>query len=127
MVLHSKLVAVELAVELVVKLAVNLTTANHWMPNLVMSANFDLPTQTAIDVSAKAVSDKNAPTLRNLDVAVAKTISASVEPVSKQWLTPRGRFSTTDPKKVAQYYSTRQGQEQCAKDAQQYILVFDDS
>ena len=123
--LHSKLV-VELAVELVVTLAVNLTTANHLMPNLVMSAHFDLPTQTAIEVSAKAVSDKNASTLRILDVAVANTVPASVEPVSKQGRQPRGRFTTTDPRKVAQY-STRQGQEQCAKNAQQHFLVFDDS
>ena len=96
--LHSKLVAVELPVAP----AVNLTTANHLMPNLVAPANFDVSTQTAIEVSAKAVTDKNASTLRILDVALAKMVSASVEPVSKQWLMPRGRIPTEDPRKAAQ-------------------------
>ena len=43
-------------------------------------------------MSAKAFSDKNASTLRILDLAVAKTELASVESVAQQLLLPRGRF-----------------------------------
>ena len=122
---RSKLVAVELMVALMVALTVNGATADHLMPNLEMPGNFDLLTQKVIKVSAKAFSDKNASTLRILDLAVAKTELASVGSVAKQLLMPRGRFPKTDPRKIAQC-STNQRQKRYAKDAQQYFLVFDD-
>ena len=78
--LHSRLVAVELAVGLVA----NMTTANHLMLNLVIPAIFHLPIQTAIQVSARALADQKAPTPRFLAVAVAGLVSDSVELVAKQ-------------------------------------------
>ena len=63
---------------------VNMTTANHLVPNLVIPANFDSPIQTAIKVSAKALCDTNASTPRILAVGAAELVSDLVGTVAKQ-------------------------------------------
>ena len=97
--------------------------------NCVMSVEPDMSSPVAIEAFANTVTDKSAATFRIPDVAVARMVTDSVvvvEHVSKQQLTPRDRFPTKDPRKVVQC-STRQGQEQCAKEVQQHFHVFDGS
>ena len=108
--MHSRLVVVEPAAELVVAL----TTANHLVSILAIPANFDLLAQTAISASVKTSDDQNASTPRILAVTVAGLAFDSVESPAKQQLMPRGHFSTTDPRRIAQNLA-RQGRNNVRK------------
>ena len=85
--------------------AVVMATANCVVAFLVASVDLGLPSPVATEVFAMPVTDKSAATFQIPVVVVAKLVSASVavvEQVSKQQLTPRGRFPPKDPRNVTQ-------------------------